>query len=219
MIENVAMTSTLLFSIIDLVGVFVGALSGALVARSQTNFDIIGVWGLALASGVGGGLLRDVLLQHGTPLALTNISYLIVVFIAATIGFLFYFTEVVEQNTRRVLLAIDAFALGNFAVAGTLRALDAHLGALPAILLGIIGATGGGLLRDLFLGIPPQQFQKGNLYAVAALIASTSIVIGLEAGVPRLIASIIGIILGSLVRILSLVFGWTAPQPLRRIYR
>jgi uncharacterized membrane protein YeiH len=207
--------ATPIFTTVDLIGVFVGALSGALVARSRTDFDVIGVGGLALASGIGGGLIRDVLLQQGPPLALTHIGYLIMVFIASLIGFLFSFSGKVERPLRRALLVIDAIALGDFAVAGTLRALDAHLGILPAILLGIIGATGGGILRDLLLGIPPVHFQKGNLYVVVAIFASMLALVGIASGMPRLLATMLAIVLGAALRILSLRFGWTAPQPLR----
>jgi uncharacterized membrane protein YeiH len=210
------MPPTPIFSVVDLIGVFTGALSGALIARNQRNFDVVGVWGLALVSGVGGGLLRDLLLQRGTPLALSNRWYLILVTLAALLGFVFTFGGKLARPSRTVLQLIDAIALGNFAVAGTLRALDAHLDVLPAILLGILTATGGGLLRDVLLGIPPVQFQKGNLYAIAALLSCLALLLGLGAGLPRLAATIIAIVLGATLRLLSLRFGWTAPLPLKR---
>ncbi|RIK38461.1 MAG: trimeric intracellular cation channel family protein [Chloroflexi bacterium] len=209
--STVAENVTSLFLFIDLTGVFLAALLGAVAARRHPDIDITGVWGLALAAGVGGGLIRDILLQRGTPVALTDVRYLIVVIAAAACGFLYGDRGGVLR--RWPILVVDALALGNFAVSSTLRTVDSDLGVLTALLLGVIGATGGGMLRDLLLGERPAIFVRGEFNALAALAASAVVLVGIEVGLHRVLASALGIAVGSTLRLLSLRFGWRSPGP------
>lgn len=207
MSENI----TALFLAIDLTGVFLAALIGALAARRHPDIDITGVWGLALAAGVGGGLLRDVLLQDGPPVALTDVRYLLAVIVAASVASAFGGRLGVLSYWPVVVL--DALAIGNFAVSSTLRTLDAGLTTLPAVLLGVVGATGGGLLRDVLLGERPAIFVRSEFNALAALAASITVLTGIELGLGRVVASLLGVAAGSTLRLLSLRFGWRSPGP------
>src|SRR5690606_15814446 len=125
--------STTWFDLVDLFGVFVGGITGALVAR-RFSYDITGIWALALVSGLGGGMIRDVLLQAGPPLALVEPSYLPTVLAVAIVG-AFFGGRIV--SLRGTILVADAVAISGFAVAGTLRTFDTGFDAWPAVLLGV----------------------------------------------------------------------------------
>lgn len=203
------MDSYTIFEIVDLLGVFVGALTGALVGR-RYRYDIMGHWFLALASGLGGGLLRDVMLQAGPPLALTEISYLATVGVATATAALF--GQQIDQLKRSITF-LDAFALANFAVAGTLRTLDNGLNLWSAILLGVVTAVGGGLLRDMMTGQTPAIFRKAEFYGLAGLGAAVLVVVLREIGSPREITVVAGVAFGLFLRLGSLRWGWMSWEP------
>ena len=148
-----------LFDLVDLFGVFVGAFSGALVARRH-GYDITGLWGLALVTGPGGGIIRDLCLQVGPPLALTEPAYLPMVAVATFTG-AFYGHRI--DQTRVPIVVADSIALIGFAVAGSLRTINYDFGAWSTVLLGVVTAVGGGVIRDVLTGDTPMIFQRGEL--------------------------------------------------------
>lgn len=208
---DVSQTLSRGFLFLDLAGVFTGAVAGALVARRKPDYDVVGVGALALASGLGGGLLRDTLLQRGTPVALTHPTYLLLVLSGFALAW--FFGGLLGPGQLRVISIVDALSLGWFAVASSLRTFEAGLGPLPILLLGVVGATGGGLSRDVLGGDVPSIFRKGELYALAALAASATWLALQLLAVPRLFADLAGVSVGAGVRLLSLRFGWRAPLP------
>ncbi len=203
------MESSAIFYAVDLLGVFIGALTGALVARRH-RYDIMGYWGLALVSGLGGGLIRDVCLQAGPPLALTEPPYLPAVAVAAMLGA--FFGPKIDP-LRKTIVVVDAIALAIFAVAGSLRTLDAGLGIWPVLLLGVITAVGGGVIRDILTGDTPLIFRRGELYALAALGACITVVVFRELGSPREITVLAGLAAGFGLRMGSLRYGWMSWEP------
>jgi uncharacterized membrane protein YeiH len=203
------MDATTWFDIVDLFGVFVGGLTGALVARKH-RYDITGLWALALVSGLGGGMIRDVLLQAGPPLALIEPRYLPTVLAATLVGAVF---GPRVESLRRTILVADAVAISGFAVAGTLRSFDTGLGAWPAVLLGVITAVGGGMIRDVMIGLTPEIFRRGELYAFAALGTSLAVVVLRELDVTRGIIIFAAIAVGVGLRLGSFRFGWTSWAP------
>jgi len=135
------------FRLVDLLGVAPGAASGALAARRQDSFDLVGVLGLAFACGLGGGLLRDLLLNAGTPVALTDALYLPTVIAAAIVV-----SVIAGEPGPRVLRAVsilDALAVGFFAVASALKAKQVGVTVPAMLLIGVLGGSGGALLRDV----------------------------------------------------------------------
>ncbi len=198
-----------LFELVDLFGVFVGAFSGALVARRH-GYDITGLWGLALVSGLGGGLIRDLCLQVGAPLALTEPAYLPVVALATLAG-AFYGHRI--DQTRGPIVIADSVALIGFAVAGSLRTIDYDFGAWSTVLLGVMTAVGGGVIRDVLTGDTPMIFRRGELYAFAALGASVAMVLAEAGGASRGLMVLVGFAVGLGLRFGSLRFGWTAWVP------
>ncbi len=196
--------------VIDLIGTAVFALSGGLLAVRR-NFDVVGILVLSVAAGLGGGMLRDVLLGDTPPAALRNEAYLITALVAALIAF--FFSPRVAQ-LRRSMLLLDAVGLGFFAVSGTLRSLSAGLGPLPAVLLGVVTGAGGGVIRDLLALEIPVALRR-DVYALAAFVGAVAFV-GVDRVSSQVIAAVVGITLTVALRLLSMRFGWQAPRPRSR---
>jgi uncharacterized membrane protein YeiH len=161
------------FRVLDLTGVFANAVLGGVIARHE-KLDPIGFAVLAVLSGLGGGLIRDVLLQHGPPAALTDSAYLLTALAGATVSFL---VRVDGRAWDRLWPVIDALALGTWAAAGAEKTLALGLGWLPAILLGTITAVGGGAVRDVVLRRVPGILGGNTLYATCAIVDSAVLVV------------------------------------------
>jgi uncharacterized membrane protein YeiH len=195
-----------LFSLIDFGGVFAGAMAGALEAKQNRTyqFDFVGVIGLGFISALGGGITRDILLQHGPPLAFTDIRYLLIALAGGFLGLLCASSP--GRWLGRLLILVDAAALGLFAVAGSTRALGAGLSFLPAMLLGIITAVGGGSLRDVFSGRTPKVFERGEPYALVAAIVSVLFLVTDRWTGNVTLSTSIGVAAGFMIRVLALRF-------------
>ncbi len=189
--------------------VAVGGIAGASHA-ARRGFDVIGVLGLAAATGVGGLLLRDVLLQKGTPVVLTDPRYLLSAAFAALLGF--FFARAISTLSR-VLLGLDALAMGLFVALGSSAAIFFGLGVAPAVFLGLVTAIGGGILRDVLSGEAPAVLRPGIFSGVAALIGAVTFVALYEFGLPTFWNQIATIGTVFIVRILALWRGWESPTP------
>jgi uncharacterized membrane protein YeiH len=196
-----------LFTGIDLTGVLANAILGGVVARSE-RLHPVGFIALAILSGLGGGLIRDTLLQHGTPVALTRPAYIPTALLGAAIAF---FVPVKGQLWNRTFPFIDALALGCWAATGAIRTLADGLGWLPALLLGTITAVGGGMTRDIFLRRVPQIFAGGNLYTTAAVLASAVAVAFYGVG-DSAVGLGLATVTGAGVTLLARWRGWALPQ-------
>ncbi len=198
-----------LFSIIDFMAVFAGALGGAAeAARDERNdYDIVGVVGLGVVSALGGGITRDVLLNRGAPLALVDVRYLIFAFAGSLIAIAM--GARIGRSGRTALLVVDAAALGLYAVAGSTRAQEAGLGILPALLLGAITAAGGGAWRDVLSGRTPAVFQRGRPYVLVALASSAVYLGGRYTHAQSPYATVAGTVSGFVLRLAALRYGWS----------
>jgi uncharacterized membrane protein YeiH len=194
----------------DLLATFAGGLSGGLSAVRR-KFDIVGVLSLAIVSGMGGGMIRDVLLQKYGIAAFQDNRYLLVAVIAAFVAF-FFATWVHRLKTP--ILYISAVSLGLFVVVGADKALHAGLTVLPAIMLGTITSTGGGVLRDLLSDEVPSILRPGTLNSTAALIGSAVyVLLVVWLGVVKEAAALVAISLAVALRLLGLWRGWQGPVP------
>jgi uncharacterized membrane protein YeiH len=207
-LTSIPINTSSLFSLIDFAGVFAGAMAGALEAKQNRTyqFDFVGVIGLGFISALGGGITRDILLQHGPPLAFTDIRYLLIALTGGLLGLICGSNS--GQRLGKLLILVDAAALGFFAVAGSTRALADGLSFLPALLLGVITAVGGGSLRDVFSGRTPKVFERGEPYAlVAAIVSVLFLVTDRWSGNVKL-STLIGVAAGFMIRVLALRFQW-----------
>jgi uncharacterized membrane protein YeiH len=194
--------------VLDLAGIFVFALSGALVAV-RMGLDVFGVLVLAGSTGLGGGFLRDVLIGATPPAALADWRYLLVPVAAGLAAFVYH---PALGRVERPITVLDAFGLALFCVAGSLKAVDFGLGLLPAALLGMVTAIGGGMVRDVLAGRVPVVF-RGELYATPALAGALVAVLGDRADLPRLLVATVGFAVCLLWRLLAVWRRWTAPVP------
>lgn len=195
----------LLFRLVDVTGVFANAVLGGAVARAK-GFDAIGFVVLAICSGLGGGMLRDVLLGVGFPVVLTDPLYLGAALVGAAVAFLLDFGH---GWARRGLLVGDALALGCWSATGAAKALSVGVAWLPAIFLGVVTAVGGGMLRDILVNQVPSVF-NGPLYASVSVVASAEMVLLMSFG--QYAAGMgLAILTGGVLGLLARWRQWTLP--------
>jgi uncharacterized membrane protein YeiH len=194
----------------DLLAVGIGAAQGALFAAQfrDRRLDLLGVAIIGIATGFGGGILRDLLLSE-VPAALTSNWYLIVATAAALLGMLL---ERLISRLGPLVTVLDALTIGLFAAIGTTKALAAGLPVVPAIFVGVLSAVGGSILRDLLLNRPIALMHVGSLYAIAAFAGTISLVVLLSIGVPVFLAAAICVALTFGMRVLAVLFNWTLPE-------
>jgi len=184
-----------------------GALSGALHA-TRKGLDPVGVFTLALICAIGGGAIRDVLLQQGTPIFLRSPSYLAIATLASVVGLLF---ARAVRAALPVIGVVDTLLIGVWVVIGAERALLVDLSYETAAFLGVITATGGGLLRDLLCHDVPSAVRPGEWYVAAAIPAAVAFVLLVMAGVGIDIAQVTTIVGAAALRAGSQRFGWRTP--------
>ena len=195
---------------------FAFALTGAL-AGIKRGYDIVGVFFLALVSSIGGGLIRDGVFipsDDATPL-LTDARYIQLIVVATIAGVLFG-THV--KRFRRTIALIDALGLGAYAAFGTQKALQFGLSVPAAILVGVINATGGGLLRDIITREEPLVFRPGQFYVLTAVAgAVTFVFLSVSLGQTATASALVAVAVTFVFRMLTIVFNWrtsalAAPQ-------
>ncbi|WP_338118071.1 trimeric intracellular cation channel family protein [Streptomyces coryli] len=192
---------------LDLAGVFASALLGGAIARVE-RLDLFGFLAVGIVSGLGGGLVRDVLLQHGTPVALTDVAYLPTAIAGSLIAFVI---SISQHAWDRLFTVLDAAVIGFWAVTGAHMTLAAGLGWLPAVLLGTMTAVGGGVARDLMLGRIPAVFGGNAMYATVAMITAAIMVLCSYLDAPAL-GIILGIVVSLVFRVLAVRRGWSLPN-------
>jgi uncharacterized membrane protein YeiH len=207
-VQSSVEASGLLLTVLDLTGIFVFAISGGLVGVRK-QLDVFGVLVLAAATGLGGGFVRDVLIGDVPPAALADWRYLAVPVAAGLVTFWFH---PALGRMERLVTVFDAFGLGLFCVAGALKALDYGLGPVPAALMGVVTAVGGGVVRDLLAGRVPVVL-RSELYATPALVGAAVAVAGQLSALPTWSFAVPSAVLATTWRLISVWRGWHAPRP------
>jgi uncharacterized membrane protein YeiH len=203
------MQNAAMLLVLDLVGVFVFALSGATAAVRQ-RLDYFGVLVLSFATASAGGILRDLLIGAVPPATIQDWRYLAAALLAGTITFHWHPEIERLHNPVRVF---DAAGLGLFAVAGTQKALAAGLQPVMAAVLGMVTGIGGGIVRDLLLSRVPLVLRpETELYALAALAGSSFVCLGNWLGWPEVPTALTGAVLCFALRILAMWFNWRLPS-------
>lgn len=203
---------TTLLLVLDLTGTFAFALNGGLTAVRAVRIDIVGVIALGMITAMGGGIIRDLILNT-EPATFQDWRYLAAAGAGALIAFAF------GHRMERLWMPIevlDAVGLSFFAVTGAMKAVEFGLGPAQAVILGTITAVGGGTVRDALLGRVPSVLSDG-LYAVPAFIGALLAVAASLFGLYGPVTAVIAAGLCFLIRMLGIRFGWNAPVP--RVWR
>jgi uncharacterized membrane protein YeiH len=196
----------LVLVVLDLVGTFVFALSGALVGVRH-RLDLFGVLVLSFVAGNGGGVMRDTMIGATPPAALQDWRY---VAVSVAAGLLTFWRAGAIERWRNPVQTIDAIGLGVFAVAGALKAQAFGLGPVGAMLLGMLTGVGGGMLRDVLVAQVPAVL-KAELYAIAALVGAGVVVLGNALGLPMPVVVVAGVLACTGLRLSAIRRGWTLP--------
>ncbi len=192
--------------VLDLVGTFVFALSGAAAGVKQ-RLDLFGVLVLSFAAASAGGILRDLLIGAVPPAAIRDWRYLGVSLLA---GLILFFRFPQRERLRNLVLMFDAAGLALFAVVGTQKALGYGLHPVMAALLGMLTGIGGGMLRDLLVTEIPNVL-RSELYAVAALAGAAVVVAGHLLTVSPTGAALAGAAVCLGLRLMAIWRGWHLP--------
>lgn len=195
---------------VELTAVAVGAVSGALHAQRR-DFDLVGVVVIGLVGGLGGGLIRDILLGLGPVLALRSPVHLVTALVAAPLGLLF---GTLVSRLARLIWVVDTLSLGLFTVAGLQRADAAGLGVLPSLLLGVITGVGGGVVRDVLCRETPVLLLPGTPYTPASVLAGIVYLSALRwLGFPPFKAEFLAVGAAFGLRSLAVWRDWRLPMP------
>lgn len=190
----------------DIFGVVLSGILGGMAAREE-RFDIVGFCALAFMVALGGGMVRDVLLQAGPPVALTNPYYIRGAFVGAVIA---YILPLRGKWWNRFAIVSDAFVVGCWAPTGAIKTLNAGYDIPPAILLGVLTAVGGGMIRDVAIGRKPAVFGGNTLYATGAIAATVPAIVLWNYRMPTL-GLVLGMMVGGLLCIAARWFKWRLP--------
>lgn len=202
------MSTTTLLLVLDIVGIAVFAVAGALTGIEK-KLDIFGVVFLAGVTALGGGFMRDVLLGAAPVAGLEDWRYIVT---PAAVGLIVFYIHPAVSKLRRALLLVDAAGMGLFAVAGARKAIDFGLGPMGSCVIGMITAIGGGLLRDVLVREIPSILHK-EIYATAALLGSIVVVTGDRINFNNIATAVIAIAAAFTIRVLSVWRKWSAPSP------
>ncbi len=198
---------------LDLAGIFVFALSGALLAVRK-NFDVFGIAVLAEVTALGGGLFRDLVIGAVPPAAFTDLGYFLTPLIAALIV-VFLHPEV--ERIQNAVNVFDAAGLGLFCVAGTTKAYDHGLGLTASATLGLATGVGGGVLRDVLANEVPSLLRwDRDLYAVPAMVGATMVVVCIHYEALTPLTSGLAAMTAFVLRLLAMHYHWRAPRAWNR---
>ncbi|WP_268531592.1 trimeric intracellular cation channel family protein [Cellulomonas sp. CW35] len=197
--------------VLELVGVLVGAMSGALAAVRK-QFDVFGIVVLGWAAGLGGGMLRDVLIGAVPPVGIADWRLITTAVLGA---FLMYFFHPRLERARRVIVVLDAGALAVFTVVGTVKGLEYGTTAVAAVIVGVMTGAGGGVLRDVLSGEVPVVLHDRQLYAIPSMLGAIGVAVCWSVGwrTPVVLSAVVVGIFA--LRVLSLRFRLHAPGPWR----
>jgi uncharacterized membrane protein YeiH len=196
---------------LELLGVAVFAVSGVLAA-GRKGLDVLGIAVIAVVTAIGGGTLRDVLLDRHPIFWIADTTYLWVILGAAvvTLGYVRLWIA-----TRRALLVADALGLAFFTIAGVQISHQAGVSGLIAVLMGTITGVAGGVFRDVLTAEIPLVMRPGRLYATAAIVGATSYVLLVRLGISPDAAALVG--MGAIAGLRLAAILWRLELPAVRL--
>ena len=196
----------MLQTILNYAGVFVFAASGATVGVRK-GFDLFGIATLGVLTGVGGGVLRDVLLDIMPPTSIQHWPNITIALAAVAIAT--PLTRLVMQMNTTVLV-LDAIGMGVLATSSAAIAVDAGASWFAAGLIGMLAAIAGGMVRDVLANEVPLMMGPDDLYAVPALLGAATYV-AIDYFGPQWVAIAVGSIVATALRLAGLAFHWRLP--------
>ncbi|MER7663553.1 MULTISPECIES: trimeric intracellular cation channel family protein [unclassified Streptomyces] len=198
---------------LDLAGIFVFAISGALLAVRK-NFDVFGIAVLAEVTALGGGLFRDLIIGAVPPAAFTDLGYFVMPLVAAA---LIFFLHPQVERIQSGVNVFDAAGLGLFCVTGTTKAYEYGLSLTSSAVLGLATAVGGGVLRDVLANEVPSLLRwDRDLYAVPAIVGATMVVLCIRFDMLNAFTSGAAVMTAFLLRLAAMRFNWRAPRAWNR---
>ncbi|MGH8460202.1 MAG: trimeric intracellular cation channel family protein [Stenotrophobium sp.] len=191
----------------DLAGVAVYAVSGALAA-GRKSLDLIGVLVIAIVTAIGGGTLRDLLLDRHPVFWVASPGFLLVIIAFAIITLIYvrWF-----RPPDRLLLVADAFGLALFTISGARIAQTLQVDGVIVVVMGTITGVFGGVLRDMLCAEIPMILRKGSIYATAAIAGASVFVLMDDLGLDRGIAAFCGMGVIVLLRLAAIIWGLSLP--------
>jgi len=202
-------TASPLLLTLDFIGTFVFALNGALTAVRAERLDIFGVITLGMFTGLGGGTIRDVLLDSLPPATFVDWRYLA---LAAGGGLVAFVLSRRLERLKMPIIVLDAVGLSVFAVLSAYKALDLGFGVLQAMVVGTVTAVGGGTIRDVMIGRIPTVL-RSELYAIPALIGAGCAAAAHSAGYQGTVAVLSAAAVCFGIRMVGVYFDLNAPRP------
>lgn len=199
---------------ISLIAATTNAFNGALLARRPDHykhFTVIGIIILAYAGGIGGGIIRDVLVNK-VPTPLENPWYLIACFAAAALALLIDYASALRFKDG-LFQFMTAFSLPWYAIVGVQVALAAHLGYFAAVIIGVIATTAGRWIIDVACNVVPKQLVRGEFFILAAILTCVSYIVCVTFGLSLIVSTVIAFFVGFGFRLLSQYFGWEEWEP------
>ncbi len=193
-----------LFRLVDLFGVSVFAVSGALKAREK-HLDPVGFITLGVVTATGGGVLRDAILGRVPPFVFRD-EWIIGIAVAVSLAAFFV------KLPAKGLEFFDAIGLGFYTAMGAQLAADKGLPAIPAMLVGVTAACGGGVLREVLVNDLPFIF-RGTLYATASIAGAAALLAARKFGAPDPLSLAIGFAITTGIRIVAIRRKLTLPTP------
>lgn len=197
--------------LLDLSGVAVFAVSGALVA-GRKGFDLLGVAVIALVTAIGGGTTRDVLLDRYPVFWVEDATYVLVILAAAALTVLY---ARFRQPPRIALLIADALGLALFTISGAQVAEAQQLSGTIVVIMATITGTAGGLLRDVLSAQVPLLLRQSELYATAAIAGATAYLLSQAAGINQTAAALVG--MATVVALRAAAILWRLKLPVFRV--
>ena len=201
--------------VIDLIAATTNAFNGALLVRRPDHykhFTVIGVIALAYVGGIGGGIIRDVLVNK-VPSPLLNPWYLIACLLVAILALVIDFNSA-QRFKDGLFQLMTSFTLPWYAIVGAQTAMDSHLGYFAAVIIGAIATTGGRFFIDIACGVIPKQFVRGEFFVgTAVLTAFIYLVFRYALGLELIPATVIAVLLGFGFRLAAQTFGWEEWEP------
>ena len=195
---------------VELLAAGLGGLEGALFAAGQKDrrIDVLGVIVIGLTVALGGSLLRDIVLNQPPVVVWVN-WYLLVAGASALIGMA---VGPLFQRAHWAITVLDAVVMGLFGAIAASKALSLGVGSVGALVVGVVGAIGGGVLRDVILNRPISVLHVGTLYAVAAGAGAVTLILLVRFDTPVPVAGLISAGVTAAVRLAAVRFGWTFPE-------